>query len=75
MAPVPETPPAEEDEAAPPVFNVYLPATENKFEPVVNVAAPALNFDVQMPKAGGKRTAKVTKRDSAGRILEFTQSE
>ena len=48
---------------------------ENQFQPVVNVATPALNFDVQMPKAGGKRTARVTKRDERGRILEVTHNE
>jgi len=76
MEPVPETPPAEEDEPQQqpqPVVNIHL--LENQFQPVVNVAAPALNFDVQMPKAGGKRTARVTKRDERGRILEVTHNE
>ena len=75
MSPVEELPPAEEGETPQqqPVVNVYLP--EFRFEPVVNVASPALNFDVQMPKGGGKRTAKVTKRDERGRILEITHNE
>jgi len=77
MSPVPEAPPEEDEtpqQQPQPVVNVYLP--ETRFEPVVNVSQPALNFDVQLPKAGGKRTAKVTKRESAAESSKLrTKSE